>query len=866
MSGDEALSAIQSSPVGLTSKEASTRLDQYGPNLIARERAPAWYTHLLRAILNPFVGVLALLAVASFFTEYLFAPEGEQELTALIIIGILVAISVLLSFIQEYQANRAAEQLLSMIQNRIRVLRGVSGPTEQATTDLVPGDVLLLSAGDIIPADVRFLDANNLSVNESSLTGESLPVEKHMQWVATEDPDDLGEYVEAVSALDLDTIGFMGTHVVSGTARALVLGTGDRTYLGAMSAQLVGHHPPTSFDRGVADVSLLLIRFMAIMVPIIFLIGGWVRGDWFGALVFGLAVAVGLTPEMLPTIITANLAKGTVEMARAKTIVKRLNAIQNLGAMDILCTDKTGTLTHDSVALDCFLNLNGESDPEVFHHTLLNSHFQTGLRNPLDDAVLSHEKALDMDDVLRPYRKVDEIPFETVRRRMSVVLEREPGEHLLITKGAVDEMLEASSYVLSQERDIQPLTPCLRENIRDRTDRLNEEGLRILLIAHRQLKARQAKYTSADETQLVLMGIIGFLDPAKETAGVALQSLADLGVGVRLITGDNAVATRRTCREIGFAITDIMEGSQIDGMSDAELGRAVENYNVFVRTTPLQKSRIVSALKAEGHTVGFLGDGMNDAPALREADVGISVDNAVDIAKEAAEIILLEKDLTILEEGVSRGRRVFGNIMKYVKMTVSSNFGNVFSVLVASIFLPFAPMLPLHLLVQNLLYDISQISIPWDTVDDDYLKRPRRWNPSSIQRFTLFIGPVSSLFDFSTFALMWFVFGANHPDNAALFHTGWFVLGLLSQTLIVHLIRTRKVPFVQSTAALPVLLTTALVMIIGVLLPFTGLGAQIGFVPLPGSYFPWLLVTLLAYCALMQLVKNWYVRRFDMWL
>ncbi len=860
----EVLEARGSDRAGISDREARIRLERYGANTVARERAPAWYTHLLRAVANPFVGVLAILAVASFVTEYLLAPPGEEDLTALVIIGALVLFSAVLSFVQEYQANRAADQLLSMIRRTVTALRRDHGPREMPADELVPGDIVLLSAGDIVPADLRILEANNLALNESSLTGESLPVEKSSEWLPTADPDDLGEYLEAVSALDLDNIGFMGTHVVSGTARTLVLATGDDTYLGAMSGELVGHHPPTSFDRGVADVSLLLLRFMAIMVPVIFLVGGLVRGDWFAALVFGLAVAVGLTPEMLPTIITANLAKGTVEMARGKTIVKRLNAIQNLGAMDVLCTDKTGTLTHDSVAMECALGLDGQPDARVFHHTYLNSSFQTGLNNPLDDAVLAHADAEKMRDVLPDYRKLGEIPFHTVRRRMSVVLEDAAGVHL-VTKGAVDEMLEVSERAQTAD-GIRPLDDALRGDILELAHGMNDRGLRVLLVGHRGLPGDIGEYSPADEKGLTLLGAIGFLDPPKESAGAALEALARGGVGVRVITGDNAVATRRICREIGLEVRGVVEGPTLNGMSDEELRRTVEENDVFVRTAPLQKSRIVSALKANGHTVGFLGDGMNDAPALREADVGISVDNAVEIAKEAAEIILLEKNLLILEEGVARGRRVFGNIMKYIKMTVSSNFGNVFSVLLASILLPFPPMLPLHLLVQNLLYDVSQVSIPWDTVDEEYLERPRRWNPESIARFTLFVGPVSSLFDLSTFALMWFVFGARTVENAPLFHTGWFVLGLLSQTLIVHLIRTRKVPFLESTAAVPVLITTFVVMLVGLALPFTGLGAAIGFVTLPGAYFPWLLLTLVAYCALIQVVKVWYIRRFDMWL
>ncbi len=858
------LESLGTRPDGLTTEEAKDRLERFGFNLIARERVAAWSTHLLGAFRNPFVGILVILAIASFVTEWWLAPPAEQDLTTLVIITILVLISVVLTFIQEYQANRAAQQLLSMVQSRTHVFRDGGNLKPILSSEIVPGDILQLAAGDMIPADVRLLDVNNLSVNESALTGESLPVEKSITSDVGEDAEDLKEYLEMASALDLDNIGFMGTSVVSGTARAVVVSSADDTYFGSMSEELVGHHPPTSFDQGVASVSLLLIRFMVIMVPIIFLINGVTQGDWFSALLFGLAVAVGLTPEMLPAIITGNLAKGTLEMARAKTIVKRLNAVQNLGAMDVLCTDKTGTLTDDSVALQTYVDVSGAENAKVLLYTYLNSSFQTGLRNPLDEAVLAHPEVEDLALQADTYQKMGEIPFETTRRRMSVVLKK-GAKRILVTKGAVDEMLAICTHVTTPDGD-QPLEDASRQRAAQQANTLNAEGLRVLLVGYRDVKARPEGYSISDEEDLTLLGLVGFLDPPKATAGPAIQALKTQGVSVRVLTGDSVVATRRTCADIGFEIQGMMEGHEVERLPDEALTRAVETHNVFVRTTPLQKARIVKALKSKGHTVGFLGDGINDALALRDADVGISVDNAVDIAKESAEIILLEKDLMVLEEAITLGRRVFGNIMKYIKMTVSSNFGNVFSVLVASIFLPFPPMLPLHLLVQNLLYDISQTSIPWDTVDEEFLAKPRRWNPEGITRFTLYVGPVSSIFDFSTFILMWFIFGANHVGEQALFHSGWFVLGLLSQTLIVHLIRTRKVPFFQSTAAPPVIVTTGAVMLIGLMIPYTGFGQNLGLVALPGSYFPWLLLTLLAYCAVIQWVKSWYIRRFDAWL
>jgi len=865
MGPDEVLARLDASREGLPAEEAVDRLTRFGQNEVAHETMPAWYRQFVKAWINPFVGILVLLAVSAYFTEVVFAPAGEEEYASLIIITILILISVLLTFFQEYQANKAADELLSLVQTTTTVQRPLTGRVKIATTEVVPGDIVHLAAGDIIPADVYLLATNNLSVSEAALTGESLPVEKSHTAVALPDAAAQAEFRQTANPLDLDNIGFMGTDVVSGTAEVVVIATGRQTYIGAMSRELVGHHPPTSFDKGLNQVSLLLIRFMLVMVPIIFLINGLTKGDWFQALLFGLAVAVGLTPEMLPTIVTANLAKGTVELARHKTIVKRLSAIQNLGAINILCTDKTGTLTDDSVGLEAYLNVAGERDAEVLRYAYLNSFHQTGLSNPMDEAVLAHEDGQGLDSMAREYPKVAEIPFETTRRRMSVVVAEADGRHLFISKGATDEMLSISSSVQVEDQ-IVPLTDEMRAQIADRAASLNEDGLRILLVAYKFEEPHQRAYSVADEQDLTLVGFIGFLDPEKESAGPAIAALQERGVQVKVITGDNEIVTRRICREIGLAIEGLLQGHQVEQMSDEELRQAVEEVNIFVRMAPLQKSRVVQALKANEHTVGFLGDGINDAPALRDADVGISVDNAVDIAKESADIILLEKDLLVLVEGVGRGRHVFGNIMKYIKITASSNFGNVFSVLVASAFLPFPPMLPLHLLIQNLLYDISQLSIPWDNVDEEYVREPRKWNPGSIARFMLVLGPVSSIFDFSTFALMWYVFGANSPAEQSLFHAGWFILGLLSQTLIFHMIRTSKVPFVQSIASKPVLLMTALVMAIGLVLPFTAYGTAVGFEAPPASYFPWLLLTLIAYCVVIQFVKVWYIRRFKMWL
>lgn len=859
------LEKLDTSKDGLPEWAVLQRLERYGKNELAHEEVPPWYRQLLAAFINPFIGILIVLGVTSFLTEVVLAPSGEQEITAVVIITLMILISVLLTFAQEYQASHAADELLRLVQHTATVQRREVGRHEVPTTELVPGDILHLAAGDIIPADVYLVATTSLSVNEAALTGESLPVEKEAGRDRVADTAAEVEFRERASGLDLSNIGFTGTHVVSGAAQSVVVATGTDTYFGSMSKELVGHHPPTSFDKGVNQVSLLLIRFMLVMVPVIFLVNGLTKGDWFQALLFGLAVAVGLTPEMLPTIVTANLAKGTVEMARQQTIVRRLSAIQNLGAMNVLCTDKTGTLTYDTVGLETYRTVQGDEDIEVLKYAYLNSYHQTGLNNPMDEAVLAHADARRIDGLEQNYPKVGEIPFETARRRMSVIVETDDRRHLLICKGAVDEMLTISTAA-QKYGVVVPLGEDLRSQIEAETRKMGEAGLRVLVVAYKLVDARDRQYGPKDEQDLIVAGFLGFLDPPKESAGPAVEALENHGVKVRVITGDNEIVTRRICREIGLEIDELVHGYEIDRLSDKALREVVEKVNVFVRMAPLQKSRVVSAIKDNGNSVGFLGDGINDAPALRDADVGISVDNAVDIAKESADIILLEKDLLILEEGVSRGRHVFGNIMKYVKITASSNFGNVFSLLVASVFLPFTPMLPLHLLIQNLLYDVSQISIPWDNVDEEYLRRPRKWSPASIARFMIVLGPLSSIFDFTTFALLWCVFGANTVQEQSLFQSGWFILGLVSQTLIFHMIRTSKIPFVQSIASRPVLITTGVVILIGLVLPFTAYGAAVGFEALPGSYFPWLFATLAAYCVAIQLVKVWYIRRFDMWL
>ena len=853
-----ALERLDTSRHGLTNSAAERRSDEIGLNEIAHEKAPAWYVQLVHAFINPFIGVLAVLGVVSYAT-------GDVE--AVIVISVMVTISALLRFVQEFRSNRAALALKAMVRTSATVER-TDDPTEEDPSprarrrelpieELVPGDVIALSAGDMVPADVRFLLAKDLFVSQSALTGEAVPVEKG------DAPVDVAS--GTVTLGELRNIGFLGTSVVSGTAAAVVVATGERTYFGAMARSLIGRRPVTSFDIGVNKVSWLLIRFMLVMVPIVFVINGVSKGDWLQAFLFGVAVAVGLTPEMLPMIVTANLAKGAVVMARHKTIVKRLNAIQNFGAMDVLCTDKTGTLTQDRIILERHLNVVGEDDESVLALAYLNSTYQTGLRSLLDRAVLEHKDLSEELKVERDFRKVDEIPWDFARKRMSVVVEEKQAAHVLICKGAVEEILAVCTQVRDEDV-VTPLTSDAAESAVDLARELNEDGLRVVAVAYREFPVHDRAYTVSDESSLVLAGFIGFLDPPKETAGPALTALRDHGIAVKILTGDNDVIARKVCHDVGLEPGDIALGADVEALSDDELSDLAARTTIFAKLTPTQKTRIVGALRSRGHTVGFLGDGINDAGALREADVGISVDSAVDIAKEYADIILLEKSLMVLEEGVLEGRKTFGNIMKYIKMTASSNFGNVFSVLIASAFLPFLPMLPIQLLIQNLLYDISQISIPFDDMDAEYLARPRIWKADDIGRFMICIGPISSIFDVATFLIVWYVYKANAVSHQALFQSAWFVEGLLSQTLIVHMIRTAKVPFLQSRAAWPVLALTATIMVIGIALPFITLGERVGLTPLPGSYFLWLLAILLSYGLLTQAVKMRYIRRFHAWL
>lgn len=858
---------LETSEEGLSENTVKDRLKIYGKNEIATQKAPSWLKQFAHSFFNPFNYILACIAVISLFIDVILVPADEKDLSTSIIISLMLLFSTTLRFIQEFRSNKAAEALKRMVKTSCLTKRKFKESEEIDISEIVPGDMIILSAGDMVPADCRIMKSKDLFISESILTGEALPVEKNALPIKD---------AKNQNPLSLQNICFMGTNVVSGSATVVVANTGIFTYFGSISRSLVSKRSETAFDIGVNKVSFLLIRFMLVMTPIIFLINGLVKGDWMQTLLFAIAVAVGLTPEMLPMIVTANLAKGAVNMSKKKVIVKRLNAIQNIGAMDILCTDKTGTLTLDKIVLETHLNVQGLEDDEVLKWAYLNSYHQTGLKNLLDQAVLDHAEVHNMMKADELYLKVDEIPFDFERRRMSVILNTSSGKHLMICKGAVEEMLSLCKYALDPGEDnslhiendnIVPLDECMKQKIIRMSEKLNAEGLRVLLVAIREFDGNHPlNYSVADENQLTLTGFIGFLDPAKPSAEPSIKALHKLGVEVKVVTGDNDIVAKKICHDVGIPVTMIMLGDELDNRTDEELSKDMDLYSVFAKVSPLQKQRIVKILRSKGHTVGFMGDGINDAAAIKEADVGISVDTGADIAKESADIILLEKDLMVLRSGVIYGRRTFGNIIKYIKMTASSNFGNMFSMIGASALLPFLPMLPLQILTQNLLYDISQSSIPWDTMDKDFLEKPKKWEADSIKKFMLYVGPLSSIFDYLTFAVMFFIFKANTPEHQSLFQTGWFVEGLLSQTLIVHIIRTKKIPFIQSWATAPVVALTSLIMLIGILIPFTPLAVYLKMQPLPMGYFPYLVVILTGYCILTQFVKQWFIKKFGQWL
>jgi P-type Mg2+ transporter len=839
-------------PEGLTSAEAAARLAEHGPNVLAKDLRPSLARLLWRAVLNPLVILLGALATVSFAT-------GDVRSATVMVL--MIVLSVTLKLIQEAKANDAAARLKAMISVTATALRD-GAAREIAVTQLVPGDVIHLAAGDMIPGDVRIIQAKDLFVSQGSLTGESFPIEK----VATE------KVPLASQPLELTSVAFLGTNVESGAATAVVVATGKDTYLGGMAASLAAPAAPTAFDRGISRFTWLMLRFMAVMVPLVFVINGLTKGSWGQAFFFAVAVAVGLTPEMLPMIVTVCLSKGAVAMSRKKVIVKRLNAIQNLGAMDVLCTDKTGTLTMDRVTLEKYCDVALHDNDGVLGLAYVNSHFQTGLKNVLDRAILAHEEAHGPAGAAQTV-KIDEIPFDFQRRIMSVVVRTPEGKDRIVSKGAPEAIFPCCAN-FALDGQLLPMDHQHIENLEKEYERLSADGFRVLAIASRDLEPRAAAspgatpYGKADERDLTLNGYVAFLDPPKNTCSAAISALSALGVSIKVVTGDSDLVARKVCQEVGLSTEFVLLGGDVEKASDAELAEAAERTTLFARVSPAHKERIIRALQSGQHTVGFMGDGINDAPALHAADVGISVDTAVDIAKESADMILLEKSLLVLSDGVREGRKVFANIIKYVRMGASSNFGNMFSVLGASVFVPYLPMLPIQILANNLLYDIGQTAIPTDAVDPEQVARPHPWDIRQLTRFIAFIGPCSSIFDYTTYFLMLYVFkcwNTSTPAAAAasqsLFQTGWFVESLLTQTLVIHVIRTNRIPFLQSRASWQVLAMGLLTLAIGIALPVSPIASYLGFRALPSAYWPFLLATLVCYVVLTQAVKMWLLRR-----
>lgn len=849
---EELFTRLESTSSGLTAQAAEEKLDEFGPNIITSGRTHGPLYRLMEAVANPFNLVLLLIAVITFLTDVVFSAK-KDFVTAGIILG-LVMLSTGISFFQGERSNSAAARLSKMISNQADVLR--DGKTVSVSIDvLVPGDVVLLSAGDIVPGDVRFLTAKDAFLAQAALTGESNPVEKFAQL-----PQGGAEAVT-----DLANIGFMGSNMVSGSARAVLLATGNDTYFGSMAQSLTGDRAKNSFERGVDSVSRLLIRFMLVMVPVIFVVNGITKNDWMSAFLFAISVAVGLTPEMLPMIMSSTLAKGAVSMAKHQTIVKTLSAIQTFGEMDVLCTDKTGTLTEDRVVLERYMDLHGNDNPRILRHAYLNSYFQTGLKNLIDLAIINRAHENGLEGMKETYTRVDEIPFDFTRRRMSVILEDTSGKRQLITKGAVEEIFSVCAWAEFNGK-IEPLTEELKKEAMAVYEEQNRGGLRMIAVAQRNELPGRDRFGAEDECDLVMLGFIGFLDPPKESAAAAITALAEHGVHVAVLTGDSEGVAVKVCERVGVDLSHRLTGGDVEGMDDAALSKAVETCRLFSKLSPAQKERVVAAFQKNGHTVGYMGDGINDAPAMHQADVGISVDSAVDIAKETADIILLKKDLMVLEQGVVEGRRTFGNIIKYIKMAASGNFGNMISLMAASIFLPFLPLLPVHILIQNLLCDFAQIGIPFDRMDLAYIKSAHKWDTKSIQRFMVVMGPLSSLFDIALYAILWWGMGANSAANAALFHCGCFIFGTLSQILVVHMIRTEKLPFFQSRASRPLALSTGLVSAVALAIGFTGLSRHLDLAQMPLLFLPWLVLLCLGYCVASQLVKRAYVRRWGEWI
>lgn len=843
---------LSSRQTGLTTGEVEEKQEELGKNVITTSNKNTPLHRLTESVVNPFNIILLLIAGITYFTDVVTSTKPDY-LTVIIILS-LVFLSSLVAFVQSERSNAAAEKLSNMISNKADVWRD-GKLVDVLLEELVPGDVIKLSAGDMLPADVRFLTTKDTFIAQAALTGESNPVEKFSKIPSNSDD----------GLTDLSNLGFMGSNVISGSSTAIILATGNNTYFGSMAKSLSGDRAKTSFERGVDLISRLLVRMMLLMVPIVFLINGLVKGDWTNALLFSISIAVGLTPEMLPVIMTSTLAKGAVSMSKHKVIVRTLGAIQTFGEMDILCTDKTGTLTEDKIVLEKYMDLHGNDDKRILRHAYLNSYFQTGLKNLIDIAIINRASQYGLENILEGYHCVDEIPFDFSRRRMSVVLTDKNGKRQLITKGAVEEIISISSFI-EINGAVLPMDEESRRIALATYEKHNSDGLRMIAVAQKNEVPDSGAFGVSDEQDLVLIGFIGFLDPPKESAKAAITALKDHGVRTVVLTGDSEGVALKVCSKVGVDTSKLITGRDVEHMDDNALLEAVKTCDLFAKLSPSQKERVVKAFQTAGHTVGYMGDGINDAPPLRQADVGISVDSAVDIAKETADIILLEKDLMVLEEGVIEGRHTFGNIIKYIKMAASGNFGNIISVIAASIFLPFLPMLPIQILTQNLLCDFSQMGIPFDRVDKEYVKHPRRWETGSIKSFMAFMGPLSSVFDILCFVVMWWVVGANTKELSPLFQCGWFVFGTVSQILVIHMIRTSKIPYLQSNPSLPLFISTFLVAVVAIVIGFTDIAVGLDMKRLPLNFVPWLILILAGYLLCVQLIKKVYIRRYGEWM
>ncbi|MGX4724028.1 magnesium-translocating P-type ATPase [Streptococcus oralis] len=869
----ETLSFYKTSLTGLTEEQVEKNRDLYGENTITKGQEDSILKKIYESIINPFTIILLVIAMISMVTNVWLAKPGQEDPTTSIIIVVLVLISGGIRFVQELRSDKAATNLSKMIVNTATVIREGQS-LEVVIEDLVVGDIVKLSAGDMIPADLILIESRDFFVQQSGLTGESDSVEKLALSKMSQSNFD--------SLLEAEALAFMGTNVISGSAKALILAVGDDTMMGEIEQTLNTYDEPTSFEREMNSISWLLIRLMLVMVPIVFLSNGLTDGDWLEAGVFALSVGVGLTPEMLPMIITASLAKGSIIMAKEKVVIKKLNAIQDLGAIDILCTDKTGTLTQDEIVLEYPLDIHGDLDLSVLRRAYLNSYFQTGLKNLMDRAIISRtEKEAKEHAILQnldtSFQKIDELPFDFERRRMSVIVKDENEVVSLVTKGALEEMLAISTHVEYQGQ-ISPLTDDIRVEILKEVDQLNQQGLRVLGVAYKTGLKEGFAYSVEDEKEMILTGYLAFLDPPKPSAAPAIKALLEHGVKTKILTGDNEKVTQAICEKVGLDIEHILLGVDIDQMSDEQLAEVVESVTVFAKLSPDQKARIILQLKRNGHGVGYMGDGINDAPSMKVADVGISVDTAVDIAKETADVILLDKDLMVLETGIVEGRKVYANMTKYIKMTVSSNFGNIFSLLVSGIFLPFLPMAPIHLIVLNLVYDLSCISLPFDNVDEDFLKHPHKWEAKSITRFMIWMGPISSAFDILTFILLYFIIvpmatgqayahGAESAtDFIILFQTGWFIESMWSQTMVIHMLRSAKLPFLQSRPSWFVLGTTLLAASFVTFLPYSSIASLLHLTPLEPIYFLFLLLIIVLYMISVTVVKRLYIKKFKSWL